>query len=126
MKGQKQSRAATLNDLYQSIRNIEGGVGVIEPEGPTIDKDESQDPKVIDGKNKEEGGDKGKGGGKGTGGKDAGGFNDDLYNSLLNLFRFVVTSNKKFGAGAEDKSDNESKVETLQLQFQMFHQEVHK
>jgi hypothetical protein len=82
LKGQRQSRAKTLNDLYQSMRNIEGGAGIIEPEGPT-DKDK-----------KDGGGDKGQGG--------DGGFNDDLYNSLLNLFRFVVTSNKKFGAGATD------------------------
>ena len=31
MKGQKSSRAATLSDLYQSIRNIEGGIGLVEP-----------------------------------------------------------------------------------------------
>jgi hypothetical protein len=113
MKGQKQSRAKTLNDLYQSMLNLDGGAGIVEPDGPTIDKDEAQDPKKIEDKGKEEGGDgkgDGKGGDKGTTGN--GGFNDDLYNSLLNLFRFVVTSNKKFGAGAEDKSDDESNVDT--------------
>ena len=31
MKGQKSSRAATLGALYQSIRNIEGGIGLVEP-----------------------------------------------------------------------------------------------
>ena len=33
MKGQKSSRAATLDALYQSIRNLEGGIGLIEPKG---------------------------------------------------------------------------------------------
>jgi hypothetical protein len=105
MKGQKQSRAKTLNDLYQSMLNIEGGAGIVEPDGPTIDKDEAQDPKKIEDKGKE-GGD-GKGGDKGTTG---GGFNDDLYNSLLNMFRFVVASNKKFGA--KDDAGNETSDET--------------
>jgi hypothetical protein len=43
MKGQKSSRAATLNDLYQSIRNIEGGVGLVEPKSQT--KGETGNPK---------------------------------------------------------------------------------
>jgi hypothetical protein len=106
MKGQRSSRAATLNALYQSIRNIEGGVGIIEPEGPTISKDEAQDPKKIEDKNKEgDGGDKGATGG---------GFNDDLYNSLLNMFRFVVASNKKFGTKSDkgDKTNDETSDET--------------
>jgi hypothetical protein len=87
--------------------NIEGGAGIVEPDGPTIDKDEAQDPKKIEDKGKEGGGDKGDGKGDGKGG-----FNDDLYNSLLNLFRFVVASNKKFGAGAEGDSGNETSNET--------------
>jgi len=119
MKGQKQSRAKTLNDLYQSMLNIEGGAGIVEPEGPTIDKDEAQDPKKIEDKGKEEGGDKGKGDGKG-------GFNDDLYNSLLNLFRFVVASNKKFGAGAEGKSDDESNVDTNVTTFKKGDKAIYK
>lgn len=36
MKGQKSSRAATLNALYQSMRNIKGGVGIVEPAGDEI------------------------------------------------------------------------------------------
>jgi hypothetical protein len=102
MKGQKQSRAATLNDLYQSIRNIEGGAGVIEPEGETIDKGSAQDPAKIEDKNKE-GGDKGggeQGGAGGTGGK--GGTNDELYNTLRNLFQFVVNNRKKLGTRSSD------------------------
>jgi hypothetical protein len=98
MKGQKQSRAKTLNDLYQSMRNIEGGAGIVEPEGPTIDKDQAQDPKAIEDKNKE-GGD-GQGGDKGTTGK--GGFNDELYNTLRNMFQFVVNNRKKLGSRAAD------------------------
>lgn len=124
MKGQKQSRAKTLNDLYQSMLNIEGGAGIVEPDGPTIDKDEAQDPKKIEDKGKEEGGgDKGKGDGKGDG---KGGFNDDLYNSLLNLFRFVVTSNKKFGAGAEGESGDESNVETDTTTFKKGDKAIYK
>jgi hypothetical protein len=98
VKGARQSRAATLNDLYQSIRNVKGGTGIVEPDGPTIDKDEAQDPKAIENKNKEDGGDKGKGGVKGAGS----GSNDDLYNSLRNLFKFVVNNRKMLGVRTAD------------------------
>lgn len=102
MKGSRQSRAKTLNDLYQSIRNIEGGTGIVKPEGETVDKDSAQDPNAIEDKNKKGGEqDGGTGADAVAGGKGANGAsNDDLYNSLLNMFRFVVASNKKFGAGA--------------------------
>jgi len=75
MKGQKTSRAATLNSLYQSLRNLEGG--------------------VID-----QGADKGadKGGAKGGDGNV--GANDELYNSLKNLFQFVVNNKNTLGSGA--------------------------
>jgi hypothetical protein len=133
MKGQRQSRAKTLNDLYQSMLNLDGGAGIVEPDGPTIDKNEAQDPKKIEDKGKEEGGkDGGKDGGKGDGkGGDKGttsngGFNDDLYNSLLNLFRFVVTSNKKFGAGAEGESGDESNVETNVTTFKKGDKAIYK
>jgi len=100
-KGQNQSRAKTLNDLYQSMLNLDGGSGIVEPDGPT-DKGEKG----------EEGGDKGQGGddkGQGGGGTtDSGAFNDDLYNSLLNMFRFVVASNKKFGVKPDDQTNTES------------------
>lgn len=95
VKGQKQSRAKTLNDLYQSIRNIEGGVGVVEPEGETVDKGTAQDPSQIDSKNKE-------GGDKGAGGKGGSAFNDDLYNSLKNLFKFMVNNRKMLGVRGAD------------------------
>jgi hypothetical protein len=98
MKGQKQSRAATLNALYQSIRNIEGGVGIVEPEGETIGKGEAQDLKAIDSKNKE-GGDK-DGGDVQGGAIGKGGVNDDLYNSIRNLFQFLVNNKNTLGRGA--------------------------
>jgi hypothetical protein len=104
MKGQKQSRAATLNALYQSIRNIEGGTGIIEPEGEVIDSDSAQDLSVIDDKNKQDDSKDGnKDGGKGDvkGGKD-GTFDDDLYNSLKNLFKFMVNNRKMLGVRAAD------------------------
>lgn len=103
MKGSRQSRAKTLNDLYQSMRNIEGGAGVIEPEGPTIDKDEAQNPDTIENKNKEDGNEK-DGGGKGQGGTTTGngGFNDELYNTLRNMFQFVVNNRKKLGTRSSD------------------------
>jgi hypothetical protein len=98
MKGQKQSRAATLNDLYQSIRNIEGGAGVIEPEGETTDIKGAQDPNIISDKNKE-GGDKGTGK---KGGKGKSAFDNDLYNHLKNLFKFVVNNRKMLGVRGAD------------------------
>jgi hypothetical protein len=100
-KGQKSSRAATLNYLYQSIRNIEGGVGVVKPEGETIGKDEAQDPAAIEDKNKKSGEQGAGAGDEKTGGGTKGVGDDDLYNSLQNLFRFIVASNKKFGAGPD-------------------------
>ena len=36
LKGQKQSRAKTLNDLYQSMLNIGGGLGIVKPETPQL------------------------------------------------------------------------------------------
>ena len=47
MKGQKQSRAKTLNDLYQSILNVNGGVGVIKPETNPINIDQASDVKQL-------------------------------------------------------------------------------
>jgi len=39
MKGQKQSRAKTLNDLFQSIQQVEGGAGATDDEIPEFDID---------------------------------------------------------------------------------------
>ena len=102
IKGQKSSRAATLNALYQSIRNIEGGVGVIEPEGEVVDVVTAQDPKAIESKNKETEG--GETGGGASGGASGGNVQDNLYNSLKNLFKFVVNNKDTLGAGAKSSS----------------------
>jgi hypothetical protein len=77
MKGQKSSRFATLNALYQSLRNIEGGLGIIEPTGDeTVPQDD------------------------GTGGRQ-GGISPDvktnLYNNLKNLFQFIVNNKNTMG-----------------------------
>jgi hypothetical protein len=103
MKGQRQSRAKTLNDLLQSMLNLDGGTGIVEPNGPTIDKNEAQDPKKIEDKGKEEGGKgDGKGDGKGGNKSTGSGSNDDLYNSLKNLFKFVVNNRKMLGVRTAD------------------------
>jgi hypothetical protein len=82
MKGQKSSRAATLNALYQSMRNIDGGVGLFDNQNGE--------------QGSEKGGDKGAGAGKG-------GSQDALYNSLKNLFQFIVNNKGTLGAGAMGK-----------------------
>jgi hypothetical protein len=97
MKGQKQSRAKTLNDLYQSIRNIEGGTGIISSEGETIDQESAQNPNAINNKNKEGGNvprEK-----SGTNDSES---NDELYNSLRNLFQFIVNNRNMLGTRSAD------------------------
>ena len=84
MKGQKSSRAATLNTLYQSMRNLEGGVGIVEPDGDTTGK---QDDGTQDG---------GTGQGDGqTGGAEKAKTN--LYNNLKSLFQFIVNNKNTMG-----------------------------
>jgi hypothetical protein len=104
MKGQKSSRAATLNALYQSIRNIEGGANIIEPEGEVIDIATAQNAEQINDKNKESGDKKVSGADKKLGGADSGvsGGNkqDELYNSLKNMFQFIVNNRKTLGTNA--------------------------
>lgn len=90
MKGQKSSRAATLNDLYQSLRNIEGGIGLVEPEGETTNGETgTQDG----GAGTQDGGN--------TGGGRQGGVSPDsktnLYNNLKNLFQFIVNNKNTMG-----------------------------
>ena len=84
IKGQKSSRAATLNALYQSMRNIEGGVGIVEPTG-----DENVAP------------DGGKTGGNTDGGGRQGGVSPEaktnLYNNLKSLFQFIVNNKNTMG-----------------------------
>ena len=114
MKGQKSSRAATLNALYQSMRGLDGGVGLIP--APTGDEtgndtgtDTGVDTGVDTGTGTDTGTDTGNGNGTGTDtGKQTtnndtdGAMNDDLYNSLRNLFGFIVNSEKKFGKGPKN------------------------
>lgn len=85
MKGQKSSRAATLNTLYQSMRNLEGGVGIVEPTGDTDGG--TQDGGTQDG---------GTGQGDGqTGGAEKSKTN--LYNNLKSLFQFIVNNKNTMG-----------------------------
>ena len=82
VKGQKSSRAATLNALYQSMRNIDGGLGVVEP------KDAASDG-VSDGA---------------SDGASKGAAQDNLYNGLKNLFQFIVNNKNTMGSGKSDTS----------------------
>jgi len=77
MKGQKSSRFATLDALYQSIRNLEGGLGL----EPTTDDTGNQD------------------GGQGGTGKPAPQQNakTNLYNNLKSLFQFIVNNKNTMG-----------------------------
>jgi len=86
MKGQKQSRAKTLNDLYQSIRNLDGGAGIIEPQGEIVSPSSAVNGDVPRGKT-------------GTSGSVSG---DDLYNSLRNLFQFIVNNRNMLGTRSAD------------------------
>jgi hypothetical protein len=86
MKGQKSSRAATLNALYQSMRNLEGGIGIVEPDGDTT------------GSGEQDGGTQG--GGTGQGGDKTGGAEKaktNLYNNLKSLFQFIVNNKNTMG-----------------------------
>ena len=107
MKGLKTSRAATLNALYQSLRNIPGGE-VVEPQGkvdtsikvPEVPSQEvpQKAPGTPDAK------EKGKEKGKGAGATVAGpkGDNDDLYNTLKKTFQYIVNSRDKLGTRSGD------------------------
>jgi hypothetical protein len=53
MKGQKQSRAKTLYDLYQSLQNIEGGTGIIALETEPISIEQASDIKQLSQSNSE-------------------------------------------------------------------------
>lgn len=101
MKGQKQSRAKTLNDLYQSIRNVEGGAGIV-----PVNPDQQGSGSADNGGGAQTGdtqtGDS-KTGDKGTDVSRGTVSNDDLYNSLKELFKFLVNSKKTLGVrGGED------------------------
>ena len=77
VKGQKSSRLATLNALYQSLRNIEGGLGIVEP---------------IGGDTGTEDGGTGQGTGQGTATAKT-----NLYNNLKSLFQFIVNNKNTMG-----------------------------
>jgi hypothetical protein len=119
MKGQKSSRAATLNALYQSMRGLEGGVGLIpattgDETGNDIstavdtgidtgvDTGTDVDTGVDIGVDTVNGVDTGKQKTTKTDNSADGAMNDDLYNSLRNLFGFIVNSEKKFGKGPKN------------------------
>jgi hypothetical protein len=91
MKGQKSSRAATLNSLYQSIRNLDGGIGLIEPNDGGEKGNEPQGNEPQGGEPKAQGG----GNVKGT---------DDLYNSLKGLFQFIVNNKNTIGSNLTRES----------------------
>lgn len=101
MKGLKTSRAATLNALYQSLRNIPGGA-VIEPEGEIDSKIEvpvsNINPGPVDTADKSGGADKQ----KTAGGKAPEVSDDDLYNTLKNLLKTIVNSRKSLGVRSAD------------------------
>lgn len=92
LKGQKSSRAATLNLLYQSIRNIEGGLNVIEPEGDVIDVASAQDINKLTNKNLD------------NTSSDNTNSNDLLYNNLKKLFQFIVNNKNVLGTNAKSST----------------------
>jgi hypothetical protein len=103
IKGQKTSRAATLNALYQSLRNIPGGT-VIEPEGE-VDTKIQVEPSPINPGPIDTATDKGtkeKGKGAGVSAKEPKGDNDDLYNTLKNVFKYIVNSRDMLGTRSAD------------------------
>jgi len=79
IKGQKSSRAATLDALYQSLRELEGGV--LEPQ-------KKEDEEITDDKEK-------------TGGK-----NSELYSNIKSLFQFIVNNKNVLGTGVIPQKGN--------------------
>ncbi len=95
MKGQKQSRAKTLNDLYQSLRGIDGGV----LGGGTDIGQGIADPNI----SAPAGGDMGQGNSNSQNGKNVPrGTNDELYNLLKKLFQFIVNNKNMLGTRTAD------------------------
>lgn len=93
MKGQRQSRAKTLNDLYQSIRNLDGGVGIVDGQDSSdaqnpndgVDSTNSSDPVA-----------------RGTNGSTSSVSSDEIYNQLKKLFQTIVNDKKRLGVRAAD------------------------
>ena len=117
MKGQKSSRAATLNALFQSLQGLKGDVGIISAEDvdSAVDSGKSIGAGTDDATGDATGDVTGDATGDVTGAgsqktanttknnnSGTGANNDDLYNSLRNLFGFIVNSEKKFGRGPKN------------------------
>lgn len=118
IKGQKTSRAATLNALYQSLRNVPKGV-VVKPEGEVDSSIEVGTPNLTAVQGGPQGGTTGAAGATGDAGatgakagkpdssKKKGEIkptdDDDLYNTLKQVFRFVVNNRRSLGVRSSDK-----------------------
>jgi hypothetical protein len=85
MKGQKQSRAKTLNDLFQSLQPLKGTS--VNP--PVVDVTDKGAGKVNPAGAAGDGQDKKKGGAS----------TDDLYNQLKKFFQFVKNNENVMGGG---------------------------
>lgn len=101
VKGQKTSRAATLNALYQSLRNLPSGE-IIKPEGDIDNKIEIPVSTINPGT--VSAGDTGVSTGKQqkSGAKAPNVSDDDLYNTLKKVLKMVVNSRKKVGTRTAD------------------------
>jgi hypothetical protein len=102
MKGLKTSRAATLNALYQSLRNLPSGE-IIKPEGPIDTKIEVPisdiNPATVSpGDTGATSGKQGAPTSKSAKVTDS----DDLYNTLKKVLKMVVNSRKKVGTRSAD------------------------
>ena len=92
MKGQKSSRLATLDALYQSLRDIKGAIL------PSNNGDDKQgDDKQGDGK-------------QGDGKQGDGNTTNGLYNDLKSLFQFIVNNKGTLGTGANSPSKSQSQT----------------
>lgn len=100
-KGQNTSRAATLNALYQSLRNLPSGE-IIKPEGDIDNKIEIPVSTINPGT--VSAGDAGVSTGKQqkSGAKAPNVSDDDLYNTLKKVLKMVVNSRKKVGTRTAD------------------------
>jgi hypothetical protein len=105
MKGLKTSRAATLNALYQSLRNIPGG-SVIEPEGEVDKKIEVPVSDINPGPISADTPPTGKKGdvGKASTGRDIDTSEEDLYNTLKQTFKYIVNNRKVLGVRSADNT----------------------
>jgi hypothetical protein len=120
IKGQKTSRAATLNALYQSLRGVPKGV-VVKPEGQVDSNIEVGTPDLTAGQGAPTNSTGGTGAAGATGdaktdtakgpkpdsSKKKGEIkptdDDDLYNTLKQVFRFVVNNRRSLGVRSTDK-----------------------